>query len=84
MDSSTLFGKHEKQLNDALAAIRRRTYWSAYPEVPSGKIYGETAKDEGLAAFEARRNKYFDLGQPGSTGRIGAEVSPFGPALGIT
>lgn len=79
-----LFEQHRKTLDDALGAIRTRTYWSAYPEVPSGKIYGETAKDEQLAAFQARLNQPFPLEQPGTVGHVGEEVSPFGMKLGIT
>lgn len=81
--SHPLFEHHEKTLKSALEAIRTRTYFSAYPEVPSGKIYGESAKTDGFAAYEARLNKPFELDQPGTTGRVGAEISPFGPALGI-
>jgi phenylacetic acid degradation protein paaN len=82
--SHPLFERHQKKLNDALAAIRSRTYWSAYPEVPSGKIYGETAKADGQAAFEARLNKPFQLDQPGTAGMVGGEGSPYGKALGVT
>jgi phenylacetic acid degradation protein paaN len=82
--SHPLFDKHKKTLDGALSAIRSRTYWSAYPEIPSGKIYGENAKAEARAAFEAYLNKPFPLEQPGSTGKVGAEVSPYGMPLGIT
>jgi phenylacetic acid degradation protein paaN len=82
--SHPLFERHQKLLDQAVAAVRARTYWSAYPEVPSGKVYGETAKADGEAAFQARLNKPFELDQPGTTGRVGAEVSPYGMPLGIT
>ena len=79
-----LFDRHQPTLVAALKATQDRGYWSAYPEIPSGKIYGETAKDDGLASFNARLARPFDLpGHPGS-GNVGAEVSPFGPSLGIT
>jgi phenylacetic acid degradation protein paaN len=58
-----------------VAASRTRGYWSAYPEIASGKIYGETAKADGEAAFKGLLGKPFDLGQPaGKT--VGQEVSP--------
>jgi phenylacetic acid degradation protein paaN len=76
--------RHQKTLNDALTAIRSRTYWSAYPEIPSGKIYGETAKADGQAAFDARLNKPFMLDQPATQGMVGDEISPYGKRLGIT
>jgi phenylacetic acid degradation protein paaN len=82
--SHPLFERHQKLLNAATSAVRARTYWSGYPEIPSGKIYGENAKSEGQAAFEARLNKPFKLDQPGTIGSVGGEVSPYGQALGIT
>ena len=81
--SHPLFEKHQKTLQSAIDAVRARTYWSAYPEIPSGKIYGETAKDDGLAAFKARLNRPFALDQPGTRGTVGDEVSPYGLSLGI-
>ena len=83
--SHPLFERHQKTIEAAVVAIRSRTYWSAYPEIPSGKIYGETAKADGQAAFEARLNKPFALDQPGTVGQVGGEVSPYlGKPLGIT
>jgi phenylacetic acid degradation protein paaN len=82
--SHHLLERHQKILDGALAAIRSRTYWSAYPEIPSGKIYGENARADGQAAFEARLNKPFVIDQPGSVGMVGTEVSPYGKPLGIT
>src|SRR5439155_5645894 len=52
--------------------------------MPSPKVYGDTANDEGKAAFEARLNKPFGLRQPGTVGQTGNEVSPFGFDLGVT
>ncbi len=60
--SHPLFERHQKTIAAAVAGRRARTYWSAYPEIPSGKIYGETAKADGQAAFEARLNKPFTPG----------------------
>lgn len=79
-----LFERHRQILENALQAISARTYWSAYPEVPSGKVYGETAKDDGYAAFQARLKKPFELDQPGALKSVGGEVSPFGIKLGVT
>lgn len=82
--SHPFFDRHQKLLDQAVAANRSRTYWSAYPEIPSGKVYGETAKADGQAAFEARLNKPFTIDQPGTEGTVGGEVSPYGLPLGIT
>lgn len=80
---STLFEAHRGLLEAALQAARTRGYWSAYPEVPSGKIYGETAKADGEAAFRALLGKPFPLDQR-SEAQVGREVSPYGFDLGIT
>jgi len=80
----TWFQQHQPMLDHALAATRSREYYSAFPEVPSGKIYGETAQADGKAAFDARLGKRFELAQPGTTAWIGAERSPFGLPIGVT
>lgn len=82
--STDFFARHRETLEQALRAIRTREYWSAYPEAPSGRVYGETAGADGQAAFEARLNRPFPIDQPGTVGRAGAETSPYGMALGIT
>lgn len=82
--ASQWFSEHQPLLDHALAAIKSREYYSAYPEVPSGKIYGENAQAEGKAKLEARLGKRFELAQPGTTGWIGAERSPFGVTIGVT
>jgi len=82
--SQSFFSTHQATLDGALKAIRERTCWSAYPEIPSGKVYGESAKDDGQKAFESRLNRPFNLaGHPGAAGGVGAEVSPYGTALGV-
>ena len=80
---TTLFERHRPTLQAALNAAAKRDYWSAYPEIPSGKFYGETAKDDGLAAYQARLGQSFDLPDHPAEGTVGAEVSPYGPSLGI-
>ena len=82
--SHQLFDKHAELLNQATTAIQQRGYWSAFAEMPSPKAYGETANDDGKLAFEAHLHKRFDLGQPGSVGQTGGEVSPFGIDMGTT
>jgi phenylacetic acid degradation protein paaN len=81
--ASKFFDRHSDLLNQATTAIRQRGYWSAFPEMPSPKAYGETANTDGKLAFEAHHNKSFDLDQPGNTGQTGKEVSPFGIDLAI-
>lgn len=81
---SHLFDRHRALLNDATATLRNRGYWSPFSEIPSGKIYGETAKADGTAAFKAKLGKPFDLPGHPETHRVGAEESPWGPKLAIT
>lgn len=81
---SGLFDRHRPMLDAAVAALLVRECWSPFPEIPSGKIYGDSAREEGAAAFEALKGKPFDLPGHPETHRLGAEVSPFGGELGIT
>jgi phenylacetic acid degradation protein paaN len=78
-----LFSKHEATLQTALAAIETRGYWSPFVEMPSPKVYGETANVDGEAAFKAHLNQTIELDQPSTGETVGAEVSPFGFPLGI-
>ncbi|HXZ06916.1 MAG TPA: phenylacetic acid degradation protein PaaN [Paraburkholderia sp.] len=78
-----LFTKHEDTLQKALAAIDTRGYWSPFAEMPSPKVYGETANADGEAAFKSHLNKTFELDQPTNGETVGAETSPFGFPLGI-
>jgi phenylacetic acid degradation protein paaN len=77
-----LFAKHADTLARARDAIRERTYWSAYPESPSPRVYGETAAADGQAAFEAYLGRPFPLDQHGEP--VSSEQSPFGVALGVS
>jgi len=81
---SSFFDRHRETLEKAVEAIGHRGYWSSFPEMPSGKIYGETASDDGKRAFESRLNSYFEIDQPGTVGKVGSEASPFGMKLGVT
>ncbi|MDQ0316094.1 phenylacetic acid degradation protein PaaN [Amorphus orientalis] len=81
---SELFDRHRETLKQAVEAAHTRGYWSPYPEMPSGKIYGETAKADGEAAFKAMLDAPFDLDQPTTGKRVGKEESPYGFKLGTT
>ncbi len=81
--SHPLFEKHAATIEGAMRAIATRGYWSPYSEMPSPKVYGETAAADGKAAFEAHLGKNFDLGQPGQCGWGGKESSPYGIALDV-
>ncbi|HZM82698.1 MAG TPA: phenylacetic acid degradation protein PaaN [Candidatus Limnocylindrales bacterium] len=77
------FATHEELLSKALQAISERTYWSAYPESPSPKVYGEMAAADGKAAFEALLGNDFPLNQPSGSGTVAPEKSPLGIELGV-
>src|SRR5690348_14373649 len=77
----SFFATHEELLDRAQRAIAERVYWSAYPESPSPKVWGEAAAPDGKAAFEALLGQDFPV--PGSGPRIAPEKSPFGIDLGV-
>src|SRR5499427_3420400 len=79
-----LVAKHSERLKAALAAIAGRGYWSAYPESPSPRVYGEGTAEAGKAAFEGHLSKRFPLGQPGADGWVGDETSPYRVDLGVS
>ena len=81
--SHPLFEKHRATLDGALNAIATRGYWSPFSEMPSPKVYGETAAADGKAAFESHLGQNFELGQPGQSAWGGKESSPYGVALDV-
>ncbi|MBH1934697.1 phenylacetic acid degradation protein PaaN [Streptomyces sp. AV19] len=84
LTTDQLTERHAATLDTALDTIRTRAYWSPHPEHP--KAYGENGTLDaaaGQAAFEALRERRFELDQPGTDGWTGSEVSPYGPRLGI-
>ena len=72
-----LIWRHAPTLTAAIDAVQTRKSWSPYSDSPSTKIHGPDKPGAGKAAFEARLNTTFDLGQPGVVGEVGEEVSPF-------
>lgn len=78
------FSRHADTLERALTAITERSYWSAYPESPSPRIYGQTAAADGQAAFRTYLAGKFPLDQPGTLDWVATEASPFGIDLGVT
>ena len=83
MTISDLRAAHHATLVNAMKANVERTFHAHWPEAPSGKIYGETANDDGLAAFQGQLNNRFDR-LPAEQSWIGEESSPYGFSLGIT
>jgi phenylacetic acid degradation protein paaN len=82
--TDAFFDRHRAVLDQALRAAATREYWSAYPESPSPRNYGETAAEEGRQAFEALRGTDFPMDVPGAARFTGGEQSPFGFDLDIS
>jgi len=78
-----LLDTHRATLDGALNAIATRGYWTPYPEQASPKIYGEGASEAGKQAIAATFGQRFDLGQPGSTGWLASDRSPYGVEIGV-
>ncbi|MEU0090169.1 phenylacetic acid degradation protein PaaN [Kribbella sp. NPDC006257] len=74
---------HRDRLDGALDAIRSRGYFSAFPESPSPRVYGETAAEDGKAAFEAHRGTAYPIETPGANGTVSTEESPYGISLDV-
>ena len=83
MTAHAMFDKHRDRLDQAVAACLSREYFSAFDESPSPRVYGESAADDGKAAFEAWLNTDFPLSTPGADGTVATERSPFGFELGV-
>jgi phenylacetic acid degradation protein paaN len=79
-----LLAAHRETLDRALEAIATRAYWTAYPESPSPRVYGEDAAANGAAATQALLHQEFVIDQPGITATVSTESSPFGVELGIS
>jgi phenylacetic acid degradation protein paaN len=80
--SHELYAKHADTLQRALTAIAERGYWSAFPESPSPRVYGEEAAATGAADFRGYLGADFPLDQPGDA-TVATESSPFGIELSV-
>ena len=89
--SHELFERHRSLLEKAVNAIHARTYWSAYPEVPSGKIYdiADIAADAHYRARDMIQEFRLADGQPVTLPAIVPKLSEtpgetkwLGPRLG--
>ena len=76
--AGALLDRHRARLDGAVAASAGRTWFSAFDESPSPRVYGEEAAGAGRAAFEARRGGTFPIDTPGAEGTVATERSPYG------
>lgn len=81
--SHPFFERHQPLLVQAVRAIENRGYWSAYAEMPSQKIYGESADSDGKAAFKTHLGHPFKLAQIETNEQTGHEISPYGLSLDL-
>ncbi len=72
-----LAARHAPLIADAIAAVETRRHWSPFRDSPSARFHAPGAAEAGRAAFAARLGQRFMLDQPGITGWIGDEVSPY-------
>lgn len=77
------FAEHRGLLDAAVAAAASRSYYSAFPESPSPRVYGDSAAAEGKAAFERLLGRDFPVRTPGAEGTVSTEKSPYGIALDV-
>ncbi|GAA4936597.1 phenylacetic acid degradation protein PaaN [Actinoplanes utahensis] len=79
-----LYHAHRELLDRAISAASARDYWSAFPESPSKKVYGEEAAPAGDRAFTALLGQAFPIDVPGAVGSVSTERSPYGIELGVS
>jgi phenylacetic acid degradation protein paaN len=79
--SQDWFEQHRTRFQTAQLACVERNCWSPFPELPGKYPDAANAQAAGLAAFQAHlggeQPSRFALEQPGITGTLGAEVSPY-------
>jgi phenylacetic acid degradation protein paaN len=73
----SLYERHRGALDSAIEACRARTYFTLFPETPERHRGGAAAGEEGASEYRRQLGRPFELEQPGVTGRIGSEVSPY-------
>jgi phenylacetic acid degradation protein paaN len=79
-----LIATHAPLLAQAREAARARTYFAAFAESPSTRIWGEAAPPDGRAAFDALLHQTFPIQTPGARGLIAPEEPPYGMPLDIS
>lgn len=84
--TSALYTKHADTFKAAIDAIHSREFYARWIEAPSTRIYGETANEDGIAAYKGRLGKAYEgLLQDSDGNKESSEVSPFiGESLGIS
>ena len=81
--SESLFARHAEVLRQAIAAIHERAFWTPYPDTPSRSVYGESASQDGLAAFMALLGTDFSVPGLSTNYWVDGEQSAYGLEMGI-
>lgn len=82
-DLDDLVTAHAELLAQAQRVTANREFWSAFPESPSPRVYGEESAPAGESAFHAHLGSTFDLDQPNDGTLVGSESSPFGLTMDV-
>src|ERR1700735_2326413 len=77
-----LVARHRPTLDAALAAVGTREFFTHFPE--QAKAYPAEADAAARSWFDASLGTALPLQQPGTSGRVGSERSPYGFDLGVT
>lgn len=82
----SLFDKHRATIDDAVEAVHKRQHYTPYPEMPSPKVYGESAEAEQKKLFDEQlNNKFTRLKQDSDDWLQSDEDSPYTQeSLGIS
>jgi phenylacetic acid degradation protein paaN len=83
-DLGDLIATHAPLLARAAEATQARTYFAAFAESPSTRIWGDAAPAQGKTAFDALLGKAFAVDTPGARGRVAPEQPPYGIELGVS
>ncbi|HET9693250.1 MAG TPA: hypothetical protein VFP48_02610, partial [Steroidobacteraceae bacterium] len=75
--ATALYDKHAESLARARRACRERGHFSLFPETPERHPGGDAARDAAARSFATLLQRPFELEQPGTVDRVGAEVSPY-------
>lgn len=75
-NTTSLFEKHHELINDSIAALKTRGYYTPYPETP--KAYAEDGDAKARSFISSTMNSNFSELMQGETSEwIGEEVSPY-------
>lgn len=77
MIAANWYERHRPLLAQARRACRERGHWSPFPDLPSGYPDAAAAQAAAQQRFAAQLGRPFVLEQPGLSGELGEEVSPY-------